>query len=84
MEKGINNDNNSGNDNDYRPVAPTSHIMNVLERHLLAHLNKETSIFQDTLQFAYRRVVGVEDAVIQLLQRRQHCEDHALQFLQCI
>uniref|UniRef100_A0A1A8RXB6 Reverse transcriptase domain-containing protein n=1 Tax=Nothobranchius rachovii TaxID=451742 RepID=A0A1A8RXB6_9TELE len=53
---------------DYRPVALTSHIMKVLERLLLVHLNKQTRTYQDPLQFAYRHGVGVEDAIIQLLQ----------------
>ena len=55
--------------NDYRPVALTSHIMKVLERLLLAHLNKQVSTFQDPLQFAYRNGLGVEDAIIYLLHR---------------
>uniref|UniRef100_A0A8C6M3D6 Reverse transcriptase domain-containing protein n=1 Tax=Nothobranchius furzeri TaxID=105023 RepID=A0A8C6M3D6_NOTFU len=53
---------------DYRLVALTSHIMKVLERLLLVHLNKQTRTYQDPLQFAYRHGVGVEDAIIQLLQ----------------
>uniref|UniRef100_A0A8C6LZA4 Reverse transcriptase domain-containing protein n=2 Tax=Nothobranchius furzeri TaxID=105023 RepID=A0A8C6LZA4_NOTFU len=57
---------------DYRPVALTSHIMKVLERLLLVHLNKQTRTYQDPLQFAYRHGVGVEDAIIQLLQPT-HC-----------
>ena len=55
--------------NDFRPVALTSHIMKVLERLLLAHLNKQVKTFQDPLQFAYRNGLGVEDAIIYLLQR---------------
>uniref|UniRef100_A0A8C6W187 Reverse transcriptase domain-containing protein n=1 Tax=Nothobranchius furzeri TaxID=105023 RepID=A0A8C6W187_NOTFU len=57
---------------DYRPVALTSHIMKVLERLLLVHLNKQTRTYQDQLQFAYRHGAGVEDAIIQLLQQT-HC-----------
>uniref|UniRef100_A0A8C6NVF2 Reverse transcriptase domain-containing protein n=1 Tax=Nothobranchius furzeri TaxID=105023 RepID=A0A8C6NVF2_NOTFU len=57
---------------DYRPVALTSHIMKVLERLLLVHLNKQTRTYQDPLQFTYRHGVGVEDAIIQLLQPT-HC-----------
>ncbi|TWW54386.1 hypothetical protein D4764_0180630 [Takifugu flavidus] len=41
---------------DYRPIALTSHIMKVMER-------------LDPLQFAYQPKVGVDDAVIYLLQR---------------
>ena len=37
--------------NNYVPAALTSHITKVLERFLLAHLNKQTSTFQDPLQF---------------------------------
>ena len=57
--------------NDYRPVALTSRIMKVLQRHLLA-LTKETSSFQHLLQFAYHRGDGVEDPIMHLLQRT-HC-----------
>jgi len=53
--------------NYYRPVALTSHIMKVLERLLLAHVNKQVKTFQDPLQFAYCPWVGVEDAIIYLL-----------------
>ena len=42
--------------NDYRPIALAFHVIKVLERLLLVHLNQQTSIFQDLLQFA----VGLE------------------------
>lgn len=58
--------------NDYRPVALTSLIMKVLERQLLPHLSKQTRTYQDPLQFAYHSGVGVEDAIIHLLQPT-HC-----------
>ncbi|XP_023195244.1 calcium-activated potassium channel subunit beta-2 isoform X1 [Xiphophorus maculatus] len=58
--------------NNYRPVAMTTHIMKVLERLLLAHLNKQTRTYQNSLQFAYRRRVGTEDTVTHLLQQT-HC-----------
>nr|XP_054588718.1 uncharacterized protein LOC107374218 isoform X2 [Nothobranchius furzeri] len=38
--------------NDYRPVALTSHIMKVLERILLVHLNKQTRTYQCSLLIA--------------------------------
>ena len=41
-----------------------SHIMKVPEKHLLAHLNKQTSTFQDPLQFAYHRGAEVEDTIM--------------------
>ena len=53
---------------DYRPVVLTSHIMKVLERLLLTHVSKQVNCFQDPLQFAYHPGVGVEDAIIYLLQ----------------
>ncbi|XP_062844747.1 zinc finger protein 420-like, partial [Trichomycterus rosablanca] len=55
--------------NDYRPVALTSHVMKVLERLVLSYLRSQVSPFLDPLQFAYQQQVGVDDAVIYLLQR---------------
>ena len=55
--------------NDYRANALTSHIMKVLVRLLLCHLNKQVKTFQDLLQFANHPGVGVEDAIIFPLQR---------------
>ncbi|TWW66964.1 hypothetical protein D4764_02G0000050 [Takifugu flavidus] len=54
---------------DYRPRALTSHIMKVMEQLVLTHLRPLVSPFQDPLQFAYQPKVGVDDAVIYLLQR---------------
>ncbi|TWW59307.1 hypothetical protein D4764_06G0008370 [Takifugu flavidus] len=54
---------------DYRPIALTSHIMKVMERLVLSHIRPLVSPFQDPLQFAYQPKVGVDDAVICLLQR---------------
>uniref|UniRef100_A0A667Y6G0 B30.2/SPRY domain-containing protein n=1 Tax=Myripristis murdjan TaxID=586833 RepID=A0A667Y6G0_9TELE len=55
--------------NDYRPVALTSHLMKVLERLVLAHLRPQVKERLDPLQFAYQPHLGVDDAVIYLLQR---------------
>ena len=55
--------------NDYRPVALTSHVMKVLERLVLAHLRPQVRSFLDPLQFAYQPHLGVDDAIIYLLQR---------------
>ena len=44
-------------------IALTSHIMEVLERLLLVYPNKQTSTFQDPLQFAYHHGVGVEETI---------------------
>jgi len=57
--------------NDYRPVALTSHVMKVLERLVLAHLRPQVKSSLDPLQFAYQPHVGVDDAIIYLLQRAQ-------------
>ena len=55
--------------NDYRPVVLTSHVMKTLERLVLQHLRPLVSDCLDPLQFAYRAKVGVEDAIIYMLQR---------------
>ncbi|KAI2649597.1 RNA-directed DNA polymerase from mobile element jockey [Labeo rohita] len=54
---------------DYRPVALTSHIMKTLERLILEQLRPMVQPFLDPLQFAYQPRLGVEDAVIFLLNR---------------
>ncbi|KAI3356959.1 hypothetical protein L3Q82_003596 [Scortum barcoo] len=54
---------------DYRPVALTSNVMKVLERLVLAQLRPQVRKFLDPLQFAYQPHLGVDDAVIYLLQR---------------
>lgn len=54
---------------DYRPIALTSHVMKVLERLVLAQLRPQVRTFLDPLQFAYQPHLGVDDAVIYLLQR---------------
>ncbi|KAI3359436.1 hypothetical protein L3Q82_002941 [Scortum barcoo] len=54
---------------DYGPVALTSHVMKVLERLVLAQLRPQMRMFLDPLQFAYQPHLGVNDAVIYLLQR---------------
>ncbi|XP_072543920.1 uncharacterized protein [Salminus brasiliensis] len=62
--------------NDYRPVALTSHVMKVLERIMLTHLSPQVSPFLDPLQFAYQQQVGVDDAIIYLLQKVHAHLDH--------
>ncbi|KAI3374567.1 hypothetical protein L3Q82_021133 [Scortum barcoo] len=47
----------------------TSHVMKVLERLVLAQLRPQVRKFLDPLQFAYQPHLGVDDAVIYLLQR---------------
>ncbi|CAL9684750.1 unnamed protein product [Knipowitschia caucasica] len=54
---------------DFRPVALTSHCMKTLERLVLGHLRSTLSPAMDPLQFAYRPGIGVEDAIISLLNR---------------
>ncbi|TWW68197.1 putative RNA-directed DNA polymerase from transposon BS [Takifugu flavidus] len=55
--------------NDFRPVALTSHLMKTLERLFLNLLRPQVQHAEDSLQFAYRDKVGVEDAIIYLLHR---------------
>ncbi len=55
--------------NDHRPIALTSHIMKVMERLVLAHLRTQVCAAQDPLQFACQPHLGVDDAIIYLLQR---------------
>ncbi|KAJ8367963.1 hypothetical protein SKAU_G00079910 [Synaphobranchus kaupii] len=59
----------SGVPGDYRPVALTSHIMKSLERLVLEQLRPMVNPLLDPLQFAYQPRLGVEDAVIYLLNR---------------
>ncbi|XP_049911756.1 uncharacterized protein LOC126397200 [Epinephelus moara] len=54
---------------DYRPVALTSHIMKTLERLVLEQLRPMVRPHLDPLQFAYQPRIGVEDALIYLLNR---------------
>ncbi|TWW53744.1 putative RNA-directed DNA polymerase from transposon BS [Takifugu flavidus] len=55
--------------NYFRPVALTSHLMKTLERLFLNLLRPQVQHAEDSLQFAYRDKVGVEDAIIYLLHR---------------
>ncbi|TWW56114.1 hypothetical protein D4764_08G0001010 [Takifugu flavidus] len=55
--------------NDFRPVAVTSHLMKTLERLFLNLFRPQVQHAEDSLQFAYRDKVGVEDAIIYLLHR---------------
>ena len=57
--------------NDYRPVALTSLVMECLERLLLRRISTETSQFQDPHQFAYRRNRSTEDAILTLIHHAQ-------------
>ena len=54
---------------DYRPLALTSHIMKTLERLVLEQLRPMVKPHLDPLQFAYQPRIGVEDAIIYLLNR---------------
>jgi len=62
---------------DYKAVVLTSHTMKVLERLLVAYLNKWVYTFQDPLQFAYNPGVGVKDVILYLLQRAHSQLDKA-------
>ena len=50
--------------NDFRLVALTSHLMKTMERLFLNLLRPQVQHAEDSLQFAYRAEVGVEDAVL--------------------
>ena len=50
-----------------RPIALTSHIMKCFQRVVLDHLTRQVSAFQDPLQFAYRKGVGVDDALLYMV-----------------
>ncbi|KAI4888527.1 hypothetical protein NFI96_008530 [Prochilodus magdalenae] len=54
---------------DYRSVALTSHIMKTMERLVLEQLRPMVQPLLDPLQFAYQPRLGVEDAIIYLLNR---------------
>ena len=54
--------------NDLRPIALTSQIMKCFERTILEPLALQVCPFQDPLQFAYRKKVGVDDALLYMLQ----------------
>ncbi|KAJ8412582.1 hypothetical protein AAFF_G00129180 [Aldrovandia affinis] len=54
---------------DYRPVALTSHTMKALQRLVLEQLQPVVKPLLDSLQFAYQPQLGVEDAIIYLLNR---------------
>lgn len=49
-------------------MALKSHGMKALERFVLAQLRKQVKTFLDLLQFASQPNLGVDDAVIYLLQ----------------
>lgn len=55
--------------NDYRPATVASDIMKLMERLILEHLRPLVNKSQDPLQFALQPHLGVDDAVIHLLQR---------------
>lgn len=49
---------------DLWPIALTSQLMKILERVVLGHFNRQVSEYQDPLQFAYMKGVGVDDALL--------------------
>lgn len=54
---------------DYRPIALTFHITKTLERLIMEQLRPMTQQLHDPLQFAYQPRLGVDDAIIYLLNR---------------
>lgn len=57
------------NHNDYRPVALTSHILKTFERQVFFYIKASMTNYVDPLQFAYQSNMGVDDALIYMLQR---------------
>ena len=49
-------------------MALSSYVMKVLERLVLANLRPQVEALLDPLQFTYQPHLGVDDAVIYLLQ----------------
>lgn len=49
--------------NDYRPTALTSVVINCLEKSLVSLLRSDIDPLEDPLQFAYRHSKGTDDAV---------------------
>lgn len=49
--------------NSYRPVALTSHLIKILERLVLAHLQLQVSSLLDPLQFTSRPNRSTDDAI---------------------
>lgn len=47
--------------NNLRPIALTSHALKCYERIILGHLSRQESVFQNPLQFAHKKDVGVDD-----------------------
>ena len=58
-----------GDNDDYRPVALTSHVIKIFERLVLQHLKPLVSDSLDLLQFAHQANIGVDDAIIYMLHR---------------
>ena len=54
---------------DLRPIALTCHIMKCFERVVLGHLKEQVAPHVDPLQFAYRKRVGVDDALILMMHK---------------
>ncbi|KAI4900458.1 hypothetical protein NFI96_007344 [Prochilodus magdalenae] len=55
--------------NDYQPVALTSHLMKTLERLMLGHMKPLVRAAMYPLQFAYQDAIGVDGAVIYLMDK---------------
>ncbi len=53
----------------YRPIALTAQLMKVFERLVLNYIKQLLCAAEDKLQFAYKTGVGVDDAIIYLLNK---------------
>lgn len=53
--------------NKLRSIALTSHVIKCFEKIILHHLSTQVSVALNPLKFAYRKCVGVEDAILFML-----------------
>lgn len=53
----------------YRPMVLTSYLIKALESTILSYFHDQVDSPLDTLQFAYRSRIGMDNVVIHLLHR---------------
>ena len=65
-----------------RPIALTCHIMKCFERVVLDHLREQVAPYLDPFQFAYRKHIGVDDALTFMLHKiHSHLQSAKLNLL---